>query len=115
MLERRRMARYGSLSENSPHDVDVELGVAHTGEGEGEGGGAGLGPQESGVMNLEQEVDNWDENAVDNWDSDDAGDDTAAAAAHGRSGSATAEHDDQKPLPSLPAHGEDAGQKKRSD
>lgn len=108
------MARYGSLSENSPHDVDVELGVTHTGEGEGEGGGAGLGPQESGVMNLEQEVDNWDENAVDNWDSDDAGDDTAAAAAHGRSGSETAEHGDQKPLPSLPA-GEDAGQKKRSD
>jgi hypothetical protein len=29
-----------------------------------------MGPQESGVMSLEQEVDNWDENAVDNWDTE---------------------------------------------
>lgn len=105
MLERRRKARYGSLSENSAHDVEL-------GEGGHEGGG--LGPQESGTMTLEQEVDNWDENAVDNWDSDD-GTGNAAAAAHGHSGSAPAEHDDQKPLPAPPAYGEEAGQKKRSD
>jgi len=43
----------------------VELGVSAA-EGEGE-----PNTQESGVTDtrsLEQEVDNWDENAVDNWD-----------------------------------------------
>lgn len=43
---------------------DIELG--HPREH-----GDGLGPQESGVTTLEQEVDNWDENAVDNWDAED--------------------------------------------
>ena len=109
MLERRRKARYGSFAESSPDDV--ELGVNHAGE-ERE---AGLGPQESGVMNLEQEVDNWDENAVDNWDSDDGGEDTA----HGRSGSGSAAggHDEHNPPPPYSAHGEstNTGQKKRSD
>lgn len=104
MLERRRNARYGSLSEGSAHDV--ELGVNHA-EGERHEDGDGLGPQESGVMTLEQEVDNWDENAVDNWESDDGGD-------HHATQGSTAEHDDQKPLPPLSGQGED-GQKKRSD
>lgn len=46
---------------------DVELGVGVGDHGEEDG----MGPQESGVTNLEQEVDNWDENAVDNWDTED--------------------------------------------
>ena len=67
MLDRRRKNRFGMMEGGAD---DVELGV-------GTGGHAsrdedGLGPQESGVMNLEQEVDNWDENAVDNWDTEDS-------------------------------------------
>jgi len=63
MLDRRRKARFGALLDGAGDDV--ELGVSAA-EGEGE-----PNPQESGVTatrSLEQEVDNWDENAVDNWD-----------------------------------------------
>ncbi|EYE94616.1 VanZ family protein [Aspergillus ruber CBS 135680] len=67
MLERRRKARYGALADEEGDGEDVELGV--TGHGRDEE--SGLGPQENGVMSLEQEVDNWDENAVDNWDEED--------------------------------------------
>lgn len=64
MLERRRKARFGTLVDGAGTD-DVELGVHPS---------SGLGPQESGTTTLEQEVDNWDENAVDNWDeADDIG------------------------------------------
>lgn len=67
MLERRRKNRFGMMEGGTD---DVELGV-----GAGAGGHThvedGLGPQESGVTNLEQELDNWDENAVDNWDTED--------------------------------------------
>lgn len=112
MMERRRKARYGSFAESAPDDV--ELGVNHARE-DHEGGTGAMGPQESGVMNLEQEVDNWDENAVDNWDSDDGADDTA----HGRPASATAEHDDHNPPPPpYSVHGEGSpapGPKERSD
>ncbi|KAL3461278.1 hypothetical protein BJX64DRAFT_261205 [Aspergillus heterothallicus] len=66
MLERRRKARFGSLSEGG-EDVELGMGPGHREED-------GLGAQESGVMNLEHEVDNWDENAVDNWDTDDGDD-----------------------------------------
>lgn len=71
MLERRRKARYGSVSEGATEDV--ELGIPHGGHGDRDGNddGEGMGPQESGVMNLEREVDNWDENAADHWDSAD--------------------------------------------
>lgn len=110
MVERRRKARYGSFAESSPDDV--ELGVNHAGE---DREGDGIGPQESGVMNLEHEVDNWDENAVDNWESDDGADD----AAHARPASATADREDHNPPPPpYSAHGEGAagsGQKVRSD
>lgn len=112
MLERRRKARYGSLSEGGAPE-DVELGVNHAGEGSREGGAGGeLGPQESGVMNLEQEVDNWDENAVDNWDSDD-GTDNAPHAHAQVPPDPPAEHDDHMHPP--PPYVEDPGQKKRSD
>lgn len=63
MLERRRKNRYSSLDGG---DADVELGGVGSSRHD-----EGLGPQETGVMNLEQEVDNWDENAVDNWDTED--------------------------------------------
>lgn len=68
MLERRRRARYGALADGEGAGEDVELGVVG---GQGNDEESGLGPQETGVMSLEQEVDNWDENAVDNWDDED--------------------------------------------
>ncbi|KAL5002387.1 hypothetical protein BDV10DRAFT_157827 [Aspergillus recurvatus] len=85
MLERRRKSRFGSLGEGG--DDDVELGMS-PGQREGEG----LEPQESGVINLEQEVDNWDENAVDNWDTED-GDDPRSVL----TGKATADKDRMVP------------------
>ncbi|OJJ51619.1 hypothetical protein ASPZODRAFT_435798 [Penicilliopsis zonata CBS 506.65] len=60
MLERRRKSRFGSLMD--PNGDDVELG--HPGDRDA----GDLGPQENGIMSLEQEVDNWDENSPDNWD-----------------------------------------------
>jgi VanZ family protein len=69
MLERRRKARFGALGDE--REDDVELGGAGGSE-------SGLGPQESGVMTLEQEVDNWDENAVDNWDTEEGADEYSA-------------------------------------
>ncbi|KAJ5950848.1 uncharacterized protein N7479_009261 [Penicillium vulpinum] len=62
MMERRRQSRYGMTEDGNQ---DVELGDV---TGNSRRGSAVMGPQESGVMSLEQEVDNWDENAVDNWD-----------------------------------------------
>lgn len=67
MLERRRKARYGALADDEVAGDDVEL----SGMGHGRDEESGLGPQENGVMSLEQEVDNWDENAVDRWDEED--------------------------------------------
>ncbi|KAJ6083249.1 hypothetical protein N7467_007384 [Penicillium canescens] len=66
MMERRRQSRYG-LMEDSTEDVELG-GVASSSHRESET----MGPQESGVMSLEQEVDNWDENAVDNWDTEES-------------------------------------------
>ncbi|CAI7577246.1 unnamed protein product [Penicillium pancosmium] len=66
MLERRRASRYGMVDGNADDDVELGTGVGARSREE-----EGMGPQESGVTNLEQEVDNWDENAVDNWDTED--------------------------------------------
>ncbi|KAJ6019035.1 hypothetical protein N7499_009811 [Penicillium canescens] len=64
MMERRRQSRYGLMEDGTE---DVELGgVANSSRRES----VTMGPQESGVTSLEQEVDNWDENAVDNWDTE---------------------------------------------
>jgi hypothetical protein len=63
MLERRRKARFGTLVDGGAGGDDVELGLNPS-----SASAEGLGPQESGTTTLEQEVDNWDENAVDNWD-----------------------------------------------
>ncbi|KAJ5093058.1 hypothetical protein N7456_008919 [Penicillium angulare] len=65
MMDRRRKTRFG-VNDGGADDVELGVGVGHSREEE-----EGLGPQESGVMSLEQEVDNWDENAVDNWDTED--------------------------------------------
>ncbi|EED19934.1 VanZ domain protein, putative [Talaromyces stipitatus ATCC 10500] len=76
MLERRRQARFGALSDDiggEPRGDDIELGLgaseSHRLNHED------MGPQETGVVtNLEREIDNWDENAVDNWDTEDGPD-----------------------------------------
>jgi len=61
MLERRRQRKtYTTVP--GEDDADVELG-------EGQESGVTDGP--SRARTLEEEVDNWDENAVDHWDEDD--------------------------------------------
>ncbi|KAI1770159.1 hypothetical protein F4818DRAFT_276851 [Hypoxylon cercidicola] len=74
MLERKRVRRqYNAVP--GEDDGDLELGE-------------GIGPQEEGVMSaagnersatLEEEVDNWDENAVDAWDEDEGDGDIGAS------------------------------------
>lgn len=68
MMERRRKARYGALADGVDAEDDVELGGIRGGDDDEH-----LEGQETGVTtrSLEQEVDNWDENAVDNWDTED--------------------------------------------
>ncbi|CAG8197066.1 unnamed protein product [Penicillium nalgiovense] len=66
MMERRRRSRYGMTEEGTE---DVELGGV---SGNSRRDSEAMGPQESGVMSLEQEVDNWDENAVETWDTEEA-------------------------------------------
>ncbi|KAJ5439768.1 uncharacterized protein N7458_010766 [Penicillium daleae] len=74
MLERRRKSRFGMV-DGGEEDIELGVGVGDSREEDG------LGPQESGVTNLEQEVDNWDENAVDNWDTEDGPEPTEHQAA----------------------------------
>ncbi|KAH8692691.1 putative VanZ domain protein [Talaromyces proteolyticus] len=64
MMERRRKARIGALTDGGGAEDDIELGLSGNEN-------HGIGPQETGVTSLEQEVDNWDENAVDSWDTED--------------------------------------------
>lgn len=60
MLERKRLAK---SYHNVPGEGDLDLEL-----------GEGVGPQESGMTNgapvrsVEEELDNWDENAEDAWD-----------------------------------------------
>ncbi|EEH44434.1 uncharacterized protein PADG_00723 [Paracoccidioides brasiliensis Pb18] len=82
MLERRRKARFGAVLEGVGDDV--ELGGVRSPSTSGDHGG--LGPQETGVTpvrTLEQEVDNWDENAVDNWEEGDDDRQTVTASGDG--------------------------------
>ncbi|KAI1264665.1 hypothetical protein F5Y18DRAFT_389728 [Xylariaceae sp. FL1019] len=69
MLERKRQRRYSAVPGEEPGDVELGLGSE-------------IIDQEEGILanesahsrshpSLEEEVDNWDENAVDNWDEDD--------------------------------------------
>lgn len=100
MIDRRRKNRFG-LMEGSPDDVELGVGVGGDDSRESEG----LGPQESGVMTLEQEVDNWDENAVDNWDTEDGPGPESHSAP-------PAYHEDRKPSS---GSGQESGEAKRSD
>jgi hypothetical protein len=67
MLERKRLSKTYNLV---PGDVDEELDLEL---GEGIGATSNVDGQETGVIGqtLEQEVDNWDENAED-WDDEEA-------------------------------------------
>lgn len=61
MMERKRKSRFGAMLDGNRDDV--ELGVTN--------GNGNIGEQETGttrVRTLEEEVDNWDENAVDTWE-----------------------------------------------
>lgn len=66
MLERKRVQRYQLVS---GEEGDVELGEGGGGERVEDGG------QETGVVErtLEEEVDNWDENAEDHWEGEEDG------------------------------------------
>ncbi|KAL2023711.1 hypothetical protein VTK56DRAFT_1425 [Thermocarpiscus australiensis] len=115
MLERRRRRKYTAVpttaaaaeGDGMERGEDLELG-----EGPGIGGtattttAATMEGHEEGVMTgsdagqramtLEEEVDNWDENAVDAWDEDDLGDDGVAAPAAGKDAGASGEHGNAK-------------------
>jgi len=82
MVERKRKAKgvgYTGVPGEDP-DVDVELGDV---EGEGGGQESGVvGARGEGEVGLEEEVDNWDENAED-WDEDEATAAESGASADG--------------------------------
>ncbi|KAK4242924.1 hypothetical protein C8A03DRAFT_28925 [Achaetomium macrosporum] len=101
MLERKRLRKYSA----------VPTGEDGVGVGEGEedlelGEGPGIrrsGEHEEGVVSssaaggqrattLEEEVDNWDENAVDAWDEDDAGDVGVSAPTAGKDVEGNGDH-----------------------
>ncbi|KAE8152715.1 putative VanZ domain protein [Aspergillus avenaceus] len=103
MLERRRKARFGALGDGATDDVELGPGPRHTDEADDDG----LGPQETGVTNLEREVDSWDENAVDNWDSDDDANESGALTG--------ASHDASRSSSTPAAHADWDEGKKRSD
>lgn len=103
MLERRRKARYGAFGDGTGEDV--ELGTRPSANGEE----TELGPQETGVTTLEQEVDNWDENAVDDWDTEDGPREDEGLASKSAPG-------EGQPGPTIStAGGESGAGKKRSD
>ena len=101
MLERKRTRKqYTAVPGEEGAEEDLELGEG-VGSGHEEGvaeadGEAGTGGGRR--MTLEQEVDNWDENAVDAWDEDDMGDVGVSAPGKGKddepSGAGTKVRDD---------------------
>ena len=74
MLERKRQRKSYNAVPGEDED-DLELGEG-AGPADGQEEGVTAGPSAGGerTTTLEQEVDNWDENAVDAWDEDDGGD-----------------------------------------
>ena len=84
MLERRRSRKQYNAVPGEDNGEDVELGGAVFGGAHEEGvmvsepgssaAGVSSGGGGKGSMTLEEEVDNWDENAIDAWDEDDIGD-----------------------------------------
>ena len=87
MLERKRARRgYGAVAGGEGDDGFDGEGDLELGEGVGrvgdDGHEEGVGPAASST--LEEEVDNWDENAADDWDEDDGGDVGAVATTPGK-------------------------------
>ena len=66
MLERKRQRRYSAVPGDEPGDLELGEGA-----GRQEEGILGTGAEQGRATTLEEEVDNWEENAVDNWDEDD--------------------------------------------
>ncbi|ROT35783.1 hypothetical protein SODALDRAFT_320291 [Sodiomyces alkalinus F11] len=82
MLERRRARRgYGAVPGEADADADLELGEssADVALGQEEGVTGGSPPTRAG-RTLEEEVDNWDENAVDDWEGTQADEEGAPLA-----------------------------------
>jgi len=83
MLERKRARRYQAVPGDEERDVELGEGV--------------VGAQESGITSvapeptLDEQVDNWDENAEDPWDEDDHA--TGTDEADGRTPSASSAGD----------------------
>jgi len=98
MLERRRRGKGFGVVGDGEEDLGEEenlVGIGRDaddlelGEGIGSRLGGGDGTQESGIINsgitaprittttLDEEIDNWDENAVDNWDEEEPAGDSA--------------------------------------
>jgi VanZ family protein len=68
MLERKRQRKgYGAVPGEEGADDDLELGEAAVPQESGVAS-AGDAPDAQRASTLEEEVDNWDENAVDAWD-----------------------------------------------
>lgn len=112
MLERRRLARFGALAgDDHGNNNDIELGIGADAHGQGDSHeNSELGPQETGVLTLEQQVDRWDENAVDKYDMEEDAEDAGALRN-------TIPDRDQGSSPAV-AHPDginDGGRKKRSD
>lgn len=73
MLERKRQRRaYNAVPGEDEADVELGEGDGLVEGGQEEGVTPSAGPGRS--TTLEEEVDNWDENAIDNWDDADDGD-----------------------------------------
>ncbi|KAI0189510.1 hypothetical protein EV127DRAFT_104164 [Xylaria flabelliformis] len=66
MLERKRQRRYSTVPGDEPGDLELGEGVSGQEEGI-----LGTETEQGRTRTLEEEVDNWDENAEDNWDEDD--------------------------------------------
>ncbi|KAI0909588.1 hypothetical protein F4823DRAFT_421224 [Ustulina deusta] len=66
MLERKRRRRYSAVPGDEPTDLELGEGLSRQEEGI-----IGADAEQGRATTLEEEVDNWDENAVDNWDEDD--------------------------------------------
>ncbi|KAI1169871.1 hypothetical protein F4777DRAFT_160851 [Nemania sp. FL0916] len=66
MLERKRQRRYSAVPGADPGDVELGEGTSAQEEGI-----IATDPELGRTRTLEEEVDNWDENAVDNWEEDD--------------------------------------------
>ena len=76
---KRQKKGYGAVPGEEGADDDVELGETAAPQASGVAP-AGDAPDAQKATTLEEEVDNWDENAIDAWDEDDMGDVGASTA-----------------------------------